>query len=100
MPGVIVMRRATIENAVVAKMDAACAGRALSGEAFRSAPPSATRQALPAAGLAMFATVLLWLGYATVRATESLPLAVVAMAFAFLIAVALWSAVAGDGARR
>lgn len=100
MPGVIVMRRAAIENAVVGKMGAACVARAVRSEAFRSAPPSAARQALPAAGLAFFATLLLWLGYATARATESLPLAVVAMAFAFLIAVALWSAVAGDGARR
>lgn len=94
------MRRATIEKTAFGKMGAACVGQAVQGETFRSAPPSATRQALPAAGLAIFATLLLWLGYATARATESLPLAVVAMAFAFLIAVALWSAVAGDGARR
>jgi hypothetical protein len=100
MPGVIVMRRATIENAVVGKTGTACVARAVRGETFRSAPLSAARQALPAAGLAIFATLLLWLGYVTARATESLPLAVVAMAFAFLIAVALWSAVAGDGARR
>jgi hypothetical protein len=60
----------------------------------------ATRQALSAAGLAVFALLLLWLGHATARATESLPLAIVAVAFAFLIVVALWSAVAGDGARR
>ncbi|MGC6328715.1 hypothetical protein [Rhizorhabdus sp. FW153] len=88
------MRRTTIQNPVVGSTRAACAGRAVPVEA------PAIRQALSATGRAIFALLLLWLGHATARATESLPLAIVAMAFAFLIAVALWSAVAGVGARR
>lgn len=94
MPGVIVMRRATIDHSATRREKAACVGRAI------PVRQPASRQALPAAGLAVFALLLLWLGQATAQATESLPLAIVAVAFAFLIAVALWSAVAGGSVRR
>lgn len=92
------MRRSIIDQPLRRTAAAGCGGLSLPVRASRA--KLAPRQIALASGVATVALLLLWIGQATAAATESLPLAVVAMAFAFLVLVALWSAVAGDGARR